>query len=239
MKTILEICREAADLAATQRPTDLFSTETQNDQIWLSVAKSELDSLLRYGDWQELTKEAILPVNCNQTNYPIDAVVDDFYALLQNTVYIKDEQERVVGAITPEQWARDKCFNCPSLDIKFKIQNNMIKFITPPKCCKIVFMYRSNSIVWDFDTFEEKSVIEKNTDVPIFDEYLVKLGILWRWNKRNGLDYTEEYNEYERELKKRFGTGLATKNIDLSGARLADMGDIANVIVYKDSQSGC
>lgn len=236
MKQILEICREVADLAATQRPTDLFANETQNDQIWLSVAKSELNSLLRYGDWQELTKEAVLPVNCNQSNYPIDAIVDDFYALLQNTVYIKDEQERVIGAITPEQWAREKCFNCPSLDIKFKIQNNVIKFITPPKCCKILFTYRSSNIVWDFDTFEEKTTLTKNTDVPIFDEYLVKLGILWRWQKRNGFDYTEEYNEYMRELKKRFGSSLATQDINLAGAVLEDTGDIANVIVYKGSE---
>lgn len=239
MKTILGICREAADLAATQRPTDLFDSSVQNDQIWLSVAKSTLDSLMRYGDWQELTKEAWIVTNENQKSYPINAVVDDFYCLLNNTIYIKDGGERVIGAITPEQWTREKIFSCPSVGVKFKIQNGVIKFLDQPQCWKIVFQYRSSNIAWDFDTFEEKSVITKNTDVPIFDEYLVKLAILWRWQKRNGLDYTEEYNEYERELKKRFGTTMAIGDIDLAGNRLEDTGDIANVIVSKTGQSCC
>ena len=77
---------------------------------------------------------------------------------------------------------------------------------------------------------EEKNVLTANTDVPIFDEYLVKLNILWRWLKRSGLDYTEEFNEYERELKKRFGTGLATKNINLADNHSEEGGVIINAI---------
>ena len=38
MKTILEICREVADLAAVKRPNDLFNTSGQNESIFLSVA---------------------------------------------------------------------------------------------------------------------------------------------------------------------------------------------------------
>ena len=110
MKTILEICREVTDLAAVQRPNDLFAGNDQNAQIWLSVAKSELDSLLRYGDWQELTKEAVINTHSGQTIYPLDMIAPDFYSLLHNTIYIKDSTERVIGAITPEQWAREKCF---------------------------------------------------------------------------------------------------------------------------------
>ena len=96
---------------------------------------------------------------------------------------------------------------------------------------KIVFQYRSNKIVWDFKTLEEKSTLSANTDVTIFDEYVVKLGILWRWLKRSGLDYTEEFNEYERELKKRFGTELATRDIRLAATDDEfDKGEYVNVI---------
>lgn len=230
MKTILEICREVADLAAVQRPDNLFDNSNQNAQIWLSVAKSELDSLMRYGDWQELTKEASINTHSGQRIYPLDMIAPDFYCLLNNTIYIKDNAERVIGAITPEQWAREKCFAVND-DVKFKIQNNRIVFMNDPQCWKIMLQYRSGNIAWDYNTFEEKTTLEKNTDVPIFDEYVVKLGILWRWLKRNGFDYTEEYNEYQRELKKRFGTGLATRDINLSGGTLDGLAEVANVIV--------
>ena len=108
MKNILKICQEAADLTATQKPTDLFSGSSQQEAIFLSVAKDTLDSLLRYGDWQELTKEGKLCTTCHQSNYLISDFCPDFYSLLNNTVYIKDSSEKVIGAITPEEWMKEK-----------------------------------------------------------------------------------------------------------------------------------
>lgn len=237
MKTILEICREVADLAAVRRPNDLFNASSQQESVFLSIAKSSLDSMLRYGDWQELTKEGSFYTVAGKTQYAVSEIVPDFYSLLNNTIFIKDKQERVIGAITPEQWAREKCFQNTCCDIKFKLQNGRFVFLSEPPCnVKIVFQYRSNNIVWDFNTFEEKNVLSANTDVPIFDEYLIKLDILWRWLKRNGLDYTEEYNEFQHELKKRFGTELATRDIHLASSNMLEQEDTNNAVTvsYKE-----
>lgn len=217
MKSILEICHEVADLAATKCPEDLFNSASQQDSIFLSVAKSALDSLLRYGDWQELTKEGVLQTTGQRTCYLIDSICPDFYSLLNNTIYLKDAHEKIIGAINPQDWMKEKYFCESSSGIKFRIQGGMIKFLTPPAGgTKIVFQYRSAAICLDPQQgYMEKTTISKNTDIPIFDEYLVKLGILWRWLKRNGMDYTEELAEYERELKKKFASSLAIKDINL------------------------
>lgn len=218
MKNILEICREAADLVAVQKPEDLFSGASQQEAVFLSIAKDTLDSLLRYGDWQELTKEGTLYTEEEVSNYPIHDFCPDFYSLLNNTIYIKDSSEKVIGSITPEQWMKEKYFNVSSLGLKFKIQNGILKFLSqPPAYINIVFQYRSANIVYDAQNgYQEKSELTKNTDIPVFDEFLVKKGIVWRWYRRNGMPYEEEYNEYVRELKNRFGSGLATQDIKLS-----------------------
>lgn len=237
MVSILEICQEVADICATQRPTDLFSKD-QHNSIFLSVAKAELNSLMRYGDWQDLTKEATLKTVCGKTDYPIDSIVSDFYCILNNTIYIKD-QEKVIGAITAEEWAKQRYFSSTSADTQFIIQNDCIKFLKAPgKCLSIVFQYRSNAVCVDQDTNEEKSTITKNTDKPIFDRYVVQLGITWRFLKRNGMDYTEEYNEYQKELKKRYGSSLAKREINLSGGFDYFDGELANVITTS-SQGNC
>ena len=79
MKNILEICQETADLVAVQKPTDLFSSSSQHDGLFLSILKDTLDSLLRYGDWQELTKEGSLITISGRQNY----LISDFYRLHQ------------------------------------------------------------------------------------------------------------------------------------------------------------
>lgn len=239
MKNILEICQEVADLSATKRPENLFDEGSQHDSIFLSVAKDTLDSLLRYGDWMETIKEGQLTTTKGRSSYILADFCPDFYTLTDNTVYVKDSYEKVVGAITPEEWMKEKYFDVPSIDLKFKIQNGRIQFLkTPPAGVKIVFMYRSSNVVYDpLVGYVEKSILNKNTDIPIFDEYIVKLGVYWRWLKRNGMDFTVEYNEYQDELKKRFADGLATADIDLSGAAIE--GELGEVYVKPTSeQSG-
>ena len=232
MKSILEICQEVADLAATKRPQDLFNSTSQQDTIFLSTAKSALDSLLRYGDWQELTKEGVLRTSGQREKYLMEDICPDFFSILNNTIYIKDCNEKVIGAITPQEWMKEKYFNETISNTKFIIQNGMIKFLTPPQDgIKIVFQYRSNVICFDSKNgMLEKSEINKNSDIPIFDEYLVKLGILWRWLKRNGMDYSEEYNEYEKELKKKFASSMALKDISLSASN--DDASLQGVTLY-------
>lgn len=236
MKSILDICKEVADLAATKRPEDLFNQNNLQNNIFLSVLKSSLDSLLRYGDWPELTKEGEIRTFAKQDKYFMNEVCPDFYSLINNTIYIKDSGEKVIGAITPEDWMREKYFSSEENGIKFKFQNGMIKFLTPPPAdLKIVFQYRSNAVCIDAKTFEEKSCVSKNNDIPIFDAYLVKLGVLWRWLKRNGLNYVEEFSEYEREIKKKFASSLALKDINLSAISddAVNMGVTINVKPYK------
>lgn len=241
MSNILEICQDAASLVATQKPLDLFNANSQQEAIFLSIAKSTLDSLRRYGDWQELTKEGVLKTHRNKSTYYIQDFCPDFFALLNNTVFIKDSAEKVIGALSPEQYMRERFFNLPSVSLKFKIQNGRFVFLSqPPEGVKIVFNYRSSNICYaptdEFGENPEKSQITKNTDVPLFDEYLVKLGIVWRWYKRNGMPYEEEYNEYMQEVKKRFALGLATKDINLA-ANAASADELKGVII--NAASSC
>ena len=217
MKSILEICQDAANLACIQPPATLFDGSSQNSKIFLSVARDALNGLLRLGDWQELTKDGCLVTMKGKKDYFIKAFCPDFFQLLNNTVFIKDSNEKVIDSIRPEQWQREKFFGESSLGIKFKIQNSMFRFLQePPEGIKIVFQYRSANVVFDSGMFVEKTEITQDSDVPIFDEYLVKLAIRWRLQARNGQSYDEEYAEYQTECRKCFGAGLSCRDIVLS-----------------------
>lgn len=82
MSNILEICQDAASLVATQKPQDLFNANSQQEAIFLSIAKSTLDSLRRYGDWQELTKEGELKTHRNK-KFTISGILPGFLFFAQ------------------------------------------------------------------------------------------------------------------------------------------------------------
>ena len=219
MASILQIAQDAADICAVQRPANLINSKAQNDQLFASVVTSTLSSLMRHADWQAITRDASFETVDGQTDYLIDNIVDDFHCLVDDTLYMVDNMRFVIGAITEEKWARLKQFHSPEIDLIFKIQNNKIKFLKNPGHITLHFTYKSNAICYDALTEEPKRQITANTDIPVFDEYLVKLGIIWRFNKRTGLDFAAEYNEYERELNKSYAETKAAGNIKLDACR--------------------
>lgn len=240
MTSILTIAQDAADICAVQRPTNLFNSNIQNDQLFASVVKSTLSSLMRRAEWQAITREGVLLTNQGQKEYLIDNIVPDFHSLVNKTMYIRDNMRFVVGAITEEKWARLKQFHTPEIDVIFKIQNNKIKFLKDPGCLKLHFTYKSDAVCYDAQTEEPKPQITANSDIPVFDEYLVKLGIIWRWLKRSGMDYAEEYNEYERELNKSYAETKAAGDIKLYSMNgIFDDGDGVIVDVNVKSESCC
>ena len=209
---ILEIAQDAADICAVARPTDLFNSSSQNDQLFASVVRSTLDSLMRHAEWQCLTREANLYTVEGVKDYLLENIAPDFYALVNGTMYMKGDMRDVIGAITEEKWRQLKQYHTVDVDVFFKIQNNQIKFYKDPEGKKFKFAYKSNAVCFDAKTGEPKPRFTANT---VFDTYLVKLGIIWRWLKRTGLDYTEEYNEYQRELNKSYAETKAVGDINL------------------------
>jgi hypothetical protein len=164
------------------------------DYEWLDLMRKELAFLRDYGEWRETVKQAYFTVEEHKKRYLFEDIAPDFNLLSNSTIFIKDKQERVISAIIPDK--REEYF---------KIKNGY--FILKNKLsegAKVIFQYRSTCVAWDYDSFEEKTVLDKNTDVPIFDEYLVKLGVLWRYEFYKGINYDEDYSEYKRELIKRF-----------------------------------
>lgn len=219
MSSILEICQDVASLVATQPPQNLFNTDSQQEAIFLSIANDTLDSLRRFGDWQELTKEGMLETHPLKKRYYIGDVAPDFFALINNTMTVRDTKNTVIGAISPESFVKERLFKTACNTVSFKIQNNCFQFLNLPKePVRISFFYRSAVVVFDPKAPEEEAEkvrISANTDIPVFDEYIVKLGIMWRWYKRNGMPYEEEYQEYQKEVKKRFASSLSLKDISL------------------------
>ena len=213
---ILQIAKSAANMCAVQEPTTLVNPTTQNDQLFASVVQSTLDSLMRSCDWQTLEREAVLYTNDGQKNYALDSIAPDIYSIISGCLWDKGSMRSVIGGMTQESWRQHKQYHIPVVDIYFKIQNNQIMFLKNPGCLEIRFGYRSNAVVVDQKTAEPKTSITKDTDVPVFDEYLVKLGIIWRWLKRSGMDYAEEYDEYVHELNKSYALAKAPGEINLA-----------------------
>lgn len=219
---ILTIAREAAAVVSTDQPDTLFDKHNAQSQLFLSLLNDSLESLKRFGDWQQLQKEGSFFILDSCFVYPLDTIAPDFFSLVPDTIFIKDSQEKVIGSISAEDFMKSKVFKTSTGDVEFYLKGNAFCFTSlPAPGSRIVFHYRSNNLVKEAKKENGEWVYKpyptKDTDEPLLDPYLIKLSLIWRWYKRNSFAYNEEFQEYLTEVKKAFADGICLKNISLTG----------------------
>ncbi len=228
---LLSIAQEAAAIVGTEPPQSLFNKFNPQSILFLSLMTDTLEALKRYGDWQQLAREASF-YTTNSTVYHLDDIVDDFFCLMPDTIYIKDKKEKVIGSVSAESFMRSKVFQTDDGRVKFQLKGDAFCFTKlPPIGSKIVFQYHSSSVVREKEKSNGEVVFKsqptKDTDIPLFDRYLIKLSLIWRWYKRNAMAYDEEFLEYKTELKKAFMSSMAMENIPLiSGGSTLNKGGV-------------
>ena len=68
-----------------------------------------------------------------------------------------------------------------------------------------VFEYISKNIVKSATNVEQTTFLA-DTDIPIIDEYIVRLDATWRWLKMNGRPYAEDQNSANKAIIERIKT---------------------------------
>lgn len=217
---VLTLAREACAVVSTDQPDTLFDKNNAQSQLFLSLLNDSLDSLKRFGNWQQLQKEGAFFILDNCFVYPIEDVAPDFFALVPDTIFIKDSTEKIIGSVSAEEFMKSKVFKTKSGEVEFYLKSNAFHFSAlPPVGSKIVFQYRSKNAVKEAHLQNGETIYKerptKDTDIPLFDPYLVKLSLIWRWYKRNSFAYDEEFQEYLSEVKKAFSENICLKNISL------------------------
>ena len=79
------------------------------------------------------------------------------------------------------------------------VRHRLLLTPTPPAGHSLAFEWLSKWWIQDIaGTIKERFTAD--TDSFLVERELLKLGLAWRWRKAKGLDYTEEYEEYEQRL---------------------------------------
>lgn len=204
--SLLSICQDTADVIGLTRPTAIVTGTDQLSRQMLGYAKKTLEEL-SIMDWPVLEVPYSFNTVADQSAY---ALPSDFYREAGDTVFGKARYSQLRGSLTPGDWARQRNI-LPALGFyRFRIFGNPPQLNlnpTPTVAEEIVFEYQSLNRVYTLGggfsvTFED------DTDVPVVPEHLVKLGLEWRMRRTKGMDYTEEFNDYEMKRAQVLGQKL-------------------------------
>ncbi len=193
--SLFQICTDVADVVGIQRPLAIMTSQDQLARQLLGFAQETLEELSLM-DWPVLVRSVVLPTVSMQDKYDLPA---DFEHEIGDTMYIANRYEQVRGSMTPGDWARQRA-GLPDIGMyRFRIFGQPLKINvmpTPQVPEDVVYEYKTTDRVIHTDgSFGPRYAAD--TDVSIVPEELVKKGLKWRIRRGKGLDYSEEFDDYE------------------------------------------
>ncbi len=198
--SLLTIIQTAADLIGIPRPAAATSsTDTQVRQL-LALAQVGGRQLSRRHDWTALIREATITTVATESQGVLSTLCPGIRYLVNDTGWNRTTQEPLGGPLSPQEWQGLKGFTVTGPYHDYRIRDGELLFIpVPPAGDDVRIEYLSN--YWCEDSGGTgQAQWAADTDVGVLDEELMTQGLRWRFLRAKGMDYAEEFSEYEMDV---------------------------------------
>lgn len=208
--TCLTIVQDVCQRINLPNPTTAAQSSDPQVQQVVALALKEAEWQLGQYDPQACLLEGTFVTVAAETQVAnINTTFPGLKAILNDTMWNRDLRRPVFGPMTGPRWEQLKAMVMQGPWNQYQIRGNAILFIPVPAVNQnIWFQYKS--INWCQSAGgTPQSRFAADTDILLLDEAVFKLGMEWRWKKAKGLDYAQDFVDYEDALaivKARDGT---------------------------------
>lgn len=207
--SLLSICQDVADVVGLARPAAILTGTDQLSRQMLGFMKETLEELSLM-DWPILQVPYQFATVVNQQAYALPA---DFGREIADTAFLASQYYSMRGSMTPGDWQRNR--NALPSQIgryKFRFFGLPLKLnVTPVPGTveQVVLEYATLFRVIKAADGLPALAFTDDADISIVPEDLMRKGLKWRIRRAKGLDYSEEFNDYEIARAQRIAQSLA------------------------------
>lgn len=219
--TLLTVAQRVADEVGLPRPSAVATGTDQLSRQMFALANAVLEELGEI-NWPVLEIPYQFNTVAGQSQY---ALPNDFDREVSDTAYLSTLYYELRGSLTPAEWHRRRS-GLPSYTGRYRYRTfgNPLKInITPvPQTVETVTLeYVTTNYAKDTNGVAIP-LYSADNDVSLMPEELVRMGLKWRIKHAKGLDYSEDYNKYERTRKTLFAQQLNLGSVPVAQRTLAD-----------------
>lgn len=205
--TLLTIAQRVCDTVGLPRPASIASSSDQLGRQMFGLANDTLEEL-RELNWPQLETPHSFDTVVGQDAYFLPA---DYARFETDTAFITSEYYSLRGSLTAKEWSiRKNGLNQSLGRLRYRVFGYPLKlqFIpTPQTVQNITIEYVSNYLVIGSDEVR-RPMFSQDSDECILPEELVRKGLKWRIKHAKGLDYSQDFNDYETSCAKLFAQSL-------------------------------
>ena len=194
--SLLTMMQDISDIVGLNRPGEVAGSTDQQMRTLLALANVEGKSLSKRHDWSELSKEATWTTAAQESQGLLSAIATDIDHIVNDTIWNRSLQDRM-DPVNAVQWNLLKSSTASGPYPYYRIKEKKLLLIPSPAAGKTgAFEYISSN--WcQSSSGTGQAAWAADADTGVLDEYLMSLGIVWRFKQSQGLDYSEDFQNYE------------------------------------------
>lgn len=214
--SLLTIIQNACDKIGITRPSVVLSSTDGNIRTMLAFANEEGQELVeRYG-WPELQAEALHTTLAAEDQGAIETIMPGFGSLIDATIWDRDLTQPVTGPLSPVEWQALKSRTSTGPYSQYRVRGkNLLAYPAPTAGNTWAIEYQTRYFCESSGGTSQDSW-QADTDIGLLDENLISLGVVWRFKKKNGFDYSEDFRKYEQKIANKMARVGGKKFLDMT-----------------------
>ena len=215
--TLLTIVQNSCDIIGLTRPTVVIASQDQNVRTLLALAQVEGRELLDRYSWPATQIEKTHTSLAAEVQGVMTTLAPGFSYITSGTFWDRTLTQPVTGPLSPIEWQALKARTATGPYPSYRLFGGKLYAYPAPSAGNTwVFEYQSTYFCQS-SAGANQSAWAVDTDVGVLDENLMELGVVWRFKKKNGLDYSEDFRSYEQKLANETSRAGGRRVLDLSG----------------------
>jgi len=221
--SLLTIVQQACRSPGVGLPAPAAVTTSSDEAVlqFLTIANEEGQELSRRTPaWTALQVETTFTTLATISQGSMVTIAPNCNYIINDTIWDRDLRRPVFGPLTPQFWQQQVSQVMTGPWSQFRVQRGLLEFYPAPTAGHTcAFEYITKAWCTDSTGLVEKTLFDADTDVSLLDEYLMQLGVVWRWKQGKGLDYAEDYAKYERAVTDAMGRDGSKPILNLGEVR--------------------
>jgi hypothetical protein len=215
--TLLTMINGAQDTIGLPRSTVVIASTDGNVRTLLALAQTEGRELLERFSWPQTQAEATHTTLNAELQGVMTTIAPGFSYIINQTFWNRSLTQPVLGPLSPQEWQHLVARVTTGPYAQYRIQGgNLYGYPAPSAGDEWVFEYQTvNFCQSSVDVAQ--SAWAADDDTGILDENLMEMGVVWRFKKKNGLDYSEDFRIYEQKLANDTARVGGKKVLDMAG----------------------
>lgn len=204
--TCLSIIQTACKRIGIAAPSAVASsTDLQVIQL-LNLANEEGEELstgtsvgLSY-DWQALQTEANFTTVATESQGQITTIAPGFKYIIDGTIWDRTRRLPAYGSLDPQTWQNYKAWGTTNPFPKYRVRGGLLLLMPVPAAGDSYYFEYQSSNWCQSSGGTGQTAFAADDDVSLLDEQLMVQGLIWRWKKVKGLDYAEDFRQYQTRV---------------------------------------